>query len=911
MSIIRWGIGFGLGLAVLVAGTTGKITGTVTDQSTGEPLVGVNVMVDGSAFGAATDARGVFTILQVPPGQVNIQASMIGYRTVRLTGIRIQIDLTTRVNIQMEREAIGMGDITVTADRPLIQPDVTYSQENISTEEIEALPVEEFEDLVSLQAGVVMGAGGGIHIRGGRSSEISYLVDGIQVSDPYSAGIGVEIENNAIQELQIISGTFNAEYGQAMSGIINIVTKEGDYNHFGGRFQGNFGDYFTSDTRLYSREINTIDWLSLQDFQGSVEGPLWPGKASYFLSGRYKTDDGFYYGTRRYYPDSYSWSDSLKSFKFVKPGDDKVIPMSWSKQLSWQGKVNVKPFSRTKLSFNVMGSRTEYQVYSHKFKYNPDGRYHYYRQNQTVYLKLDQSLSPTSYILASMSLGNNANQNYVYKNPVDDRYNVDPSVFSEASGYNFYIGGYQMGHYNRSSRVWTAKLEYLNQITDLHQLRAGFESRKTTIDYKRFSVLYNQNTGYQPEIPEDHTVNYDAYSRTPKEWSAYAQDKVEYGDLVLNLGVRYDVFDPRWKTLSDPADPNYRNPLKPINQYVDLNGDGTITPEEMIPDNRKTDADRLQYWYRTTPAKSQVSPRLAVAYPITDRGVLHFSYGHFFQIPPFTYLYLNPDFEVTPSLSTTMGNADLEPERTTQYEIGFQQQIGLNVGVDVTGFYKDIRNLLGTKIVDTFIAGDRYALYINRDYGNVRGVTASLTMRRIGNVSGALDYTYSVAEGNASDPATAYYDELNGNEPEKQLVPLDWDQRHTLNGTVTFYLGKSGGISLVGQYGSGLPYTPSLAGTRLSFENSERKPATVNVDLRSHWTLALFGLNFRLQMNIYNLFDTRNERLVYSDTGRATYSLVSTYLPEDQKYNTLTEYLTRPDYFSAPRQVKIGISVAL
>ncbi|MFQ6613411.1 MAG: TonB-dependent receptor domain-containing protein [Fidelibacterota bacterium] len=911
MSIIRRGIGIGFCLTLLVGGTTGKITGTVTDQTTGEPLVGVNVLVEGSSFGAATDARGVYTILQIPPGTVNIQASMIGYRTVRFTEIRVQIDLTTRVNIQMEREAIGMGDITVTAERPLVQPDVTYSQDNISTEKIEALPVEEFEDLVSLQAGVVTGAGGGIHIRGGRSSEISYLVDGIQVSDPFSAGIGVEVENNAIQELQVISGTFNAEYGQAMSGIINIVTKEGDYQRFSGRFQGNLGDYLTNDTRLYTSAIKTIDWSSLKDFQGSVGGPLWPGKASFFLSGRYNTDDGFYYGKRRYYPDSFAWNDSLKSFQFVKPGDNKIIPMSWSRQLSWQGKINVKPFNRTKISMNVMGSRTEYQTYSHKFKYNPDGRTHYYRQNQTVYLKVDQSLSPTSFLLTSISLGKNANQNYVFKNPVDDRYDVDPNVFSEAPGYNFYVGGYQMGHYNRTSRIWTAKLEYLNQITDLHQLRAGLEARNTTIDYESFSIQLNENTQYRPQIPDDHTVNYDAYSRRPKEWSAYAQDKIEYGDLVLNLGIRYDSFNPRWKTLTDPADPNFRNPLKPVNQFFDLNGDGTITPDEMTADNRKTDEDRLQYWYQTASEKSQLSPRLAVAYPITDRGVLHFSYGHFFQIPPFTYLYLNPDFEVTPSLSTTMGNADLEPERTTQYEIGFQQQFGFNVGVDVTGFYKDIRNLLGTKIVDTFIAGDRYALYINRDYGNVRGVTASLTLRRIGDVSGSLDYTFSVAEGNASDPATAYYDELSGNEPEKQLVPLDWDQRHTLNGTVTFYFGKSGGISLIAQYGSGLPYTPALAGTRLSFENSERKPATYNIDLRSHWSLSLFGLRFRLQMNIYNLFDIRNERYVYSDTGRATYSLIPTYLPEEQKYNTLSEYLTRPDYFSAPRQIKIGVSVAL
>ncbi|RMF07409.1 MAG: TonB-dependent receptor, partial [Candidatus Neomarinimicrobiota bacterium] len=525
--------------------------------------------------------------------------------------------------------------------------------------------------------------------------------------------------------------------------------------------------------------------------------------------------------------------------------------------------------------------------------------------------KLDQSLSPQSYVLASYSRGANATQYYVFKNPTDPRYDVDPKVFSEAAGYNFYVGGYQMGHYERQTVVQTWKLEYLNQVSALHQLRMGLEHRKTGIDFTNYATLLNETTGYLPQVPEDHTVNYDHYHRSPVEWSAYVQDKIEFSDLVVNLGLRYDAFQPNWKVLSDPADPNYRDPLKPVNQYHDLDGDGSISLEEMTPDNAKTEAERLQYWYKDASPKSQFSPRLAVAYPITDKGVLHFSYGHFFQIPPFTYLYLNPDFEVTPSLSTTMGNADLEPERTTQYEVGVQQQIGRFVGIDVTGFYKDIRNLLGTRILDTFVAGDRYALYVNRDYGNVRGVTASVTLRRMGAVSGSLDYTFSVAEGNASDPATAYYDELSGNEPEKQLVPLDWDQRHTLNGTVTYYWGRSGRVSLVGQYGSGLPYTPELAGTRISFENSERKPPQFQVDLRSSWSMSLLGLTWRWQVNVYNLFDRRNERLVYNDTGRATYSLVSTYLPEQQRYNTLSEYLTRPDYYSPPREVKIGVSLDL
>jgi outer membrane receptor protein involved in Fe transport len=409
--------------------------------------------------------------------------------------------------------------------------------------------------------------------------------------------------------------------------------------------------------------------------------------------------------------------------------------------------------------------------------------------------------------------------------------------------------------------------------------------RSSQLYEKSFTILYDEDTGYKPEIPTSDTPFNNKYTKHPFEYSAYLQDKIEYNDLVINMGLRWDFFEPDGEVLADPSDPNYHQPLKPINQYFDENNDGTISEAEARPDNKKSDADRLKYWFRKTTSKSQLSPRLALAFPITDKGVMHFSYGHFFQIPQYRYLYINPDFEITP-VSDILGNANLEPERTTQYEVGFQQQIGSNLGLDMTGFYKDIRNLLGIKIVDVFGGGDRYFLYVNRDYGNIRGIVISITRRPTGFISGTLSYTYSISEGNASDPAAAYYDEQAGNEPEKQLVALDWDQRHTLNTTITFHAFRGSGISFIGQYGSGLPYTPSLAGTRIAFENSERRPDQFDVDIRSYWNFKILGLNAALHFNIYNLFDRRNEVSVYYDTGRAGYSLIPTYTPQEQRFNT-------------------------
>ena len=897
---------------IAYSGTTGKLAGKVTDVETGEPLPGVNIIIEETSLGAAADEDGTYYILRIPPGTYDVRASMIGYNDVRVKNVRIRMDLTTIVNFEMALGVVGLEEVTIIAERPLVQPDVTYSQANISSDEISALPIEEFEEVVALQAGVVLGSDGALHVRGGRGSEIVYLIDGVSVTDPFTARMGIEIETNAIQELQFISGTFNAEYGQAMSGVVNIVTKDGSYNRYSGNLQFNLGDFWSQDTALFGY-IDNFNLNGLKDLQGSFNGPLpfFFGTGSFFLSGRYFFDEGYLFGQRRYLPDSYVQNPQTTRWELEKLGDGDSVPLNWVEQFTRQGKLSFKFGGGSKVSLNYAGSNTRFRTYTHKFKYNPDGDYNRFRKNSSIITKIEQSLSPSTFFILSFSQAQNKYYYYVHKDPTDTtRYSVDPNVFSAASGYNFYVGGIRMGHYSRNSLVHTYKLDLLSQLNKLHQVKLGTELRKGKLIEESFSILYNEDTDYLPQIPKVESPQHDEYTRYPFEYSVFLQDKIEYNDLVLNLGLRWDYFEPDWKTLTDLADPNYRQPLKPINQYFDENEDGEISLAEERPDNEKSDEDRLKYWFKKADPTSQFSPRLAVAFPISERGVMHFSYGHFFQIPPNRFLYINPDFEVTPGLSTTMGNADLQPERTTQYEVGFQQQIGSSVVADITGFYKDIRNLLSTKIVDSFIAGDRYALYVNRDYGNSRGVTVSLKKLPSGFISGSFDYTYSISEGNASDPNAAYFDALSGNEPEKQLLALDWDQRHTLNAIVMFHSSKSSGISFIFQYGSGLPYTPSLAGTRIAFENSERKPAQYNVDVRGFWNFKFMGLSASFHLNIYNLFDRRNEVLVYNDTGRADYTLIPTYMPQEQTFNTLDEYLVRPDFYSPPRQLKVGLTIA-
>jgi len=490
-----------------------------------------------------------------------------------------------------------------------------------------------------------------------------------------------------------------------------------------------------------------------------------------------------------------------------------------------------------------------------------------------------------------------------------------------------------MGFYDRTSTITTYKVEGTSQLNQFHLVKAGLEGRCTQMELQSVTIIFNDFRN-QPNVPSVNGVNHNTYGaapwdqnyegRNPVEYAAYLQDKIEFDDLVMNVGLRWDYFDPDWKTLNDGSDPNINDPVKPINIFFDLDGDFEISEEEMwfgfINDSMKTVEDRLASnafgdpWFKKAQPKTQFSPRFALAFPITDTGFLHFSYGHFFQMPTYSYIYTNPEFEVTPGsgASATMGNADIEPERTTQYEIGFSQQIGNDIGIEVTGYYKDIRNLNTTKIVNSFVGGDKYGLYINKDHANSKGITLALSKRPTGNVSGNIDYTFSISEGNASDPAAAFVDEQSNVESEKMLVPLDWDQRHTLNTTLTYHPVKNSGISLIYSYGSGLPYTAQFAGVRTSFENNARKPSTMKVDMRSYYNFNISGIRFALHLNIYNLFDIRNELSVFSDTGRSTYTLVPTYTPQlsGREYNTLDQYLMSPALFSSPRQIKFGLSVS-
>ncbi|MCA9739984.1 MAG: carboxypeptidase-like regulatory domain-containing protein [Deferribacteres bacterium] len=916
------------GSAPLPLGTTGKIAGVVIDANTKEPLPGVNVIVDGTTLGAATNLDGKYTILNVQPGVYKVRASFIGYQISVVEKVKVSIDLTTTVNFELSETVLEMGEeVVIVASRPIVQKDLTSSEAHVSAEQIANLPVQEFSEVLNLQAGITTDDGGGTHIRGGRASEIAYWIDGRPVSDVYDGALSLEVENESIQALQVVSGTFNAEYGNAMSGIVNIVTKEGN-DQYEGQIRVWGGDYFSTESsiadptgflpilRLFENDTSNFDvpvFKNIEDvglgnynLQGSLSGPvpLLGKKMTFFATARYYKTDGWLYGQRYYTPNGVvDYINALNAgadpSALGNPlGDGAAVPMNNRDKLSGQMKLTFKLAPTIKVNLGAIGSLSEFRDYNHDYRWNPDGDVNKYDRGYDLSMVWTHTLNSSTFYTLNASRFFSEFEEYTFENPLDPNYVDQNDPILARSVNTFWFGGTNLHRFKRNTTTVQGKFDLTTQITPVHQVKFGAEFRRHRLFLDDINLqpetnpLTGQSTG-RLIIPDISELNHDTYSQKPIELSAYLQDKIEYKNVIINAGLRFDYFNSKGNLLADPSDPNIYDPFTVANDNLSMD-------------------ERQQVWYNAATAKSRISPRFGIAYPITDRGVIHFSYGHFLQVPSFLYLYNQPGFKVnkvTP-LQGVYGNADLEPQKTVMYELGLQQQLTDLIGIDVTGFYRDVRDWISTGIpVPTAIAGISYVSYTNRDYANVRGLTIAVNSRHNGIFSFNMNYTFQVAEGTNSDPNAEFSSLQNGNEPTRQITPLDWDQRHTFNAFLNF--GKTGwGVNLLGRYGSGLPYTPNIQvasrlGQNLSntlLLNSRRRPSTFSFDIKAYKDIKLGMFKATAFFNIFNVFDRRNEVRVFGTTGKADETL-DIDLPHD------FGYFVRPDHFSEPREVQIGLEL--
>ncbi len=918
-----------IGWSLLRGGTTGKLAGMVTDQQTGESLMGCNIFLEGTYFGAASDQEGRYVILNIPPGNYRVKAQMIGYKNMTVENVVISVDLTTTLNFSMQTQVLAGEEVVVTAQRRMIVKDQTATAAHMKAEEIENLPITEVSEALQMQAGYVDGT-----LRGGRKGEVAYLIDGVPVTDSYDRGTVVDVNKNMIQELQVISGAFNAEYGKVMSGIVNITTKQGS-NHFGGGLELYCGDYLSTHDHIFDH-INRFDLFNVRNAELSLNGPLIKDHLFYYLDVRQIYFGGWLQGQRRYHPWAVAYTDTSGKVVLYDStamlADNQWVNLNWNQKNYFQGQLIWRVSNRSSLSYNLFYDAKDYQDYDREFKYNPDGMLKKNLTGVTHLLKLQQQISPlTFFTLAGSFYYRNYTGRLSAKTAYDDSTIYVHPYYLTQYPYQFHIGGTQNDHELRKSKTYLLKYDLTSQITRQHQIKAGWEYRQHDLSLRNFTVrpaegevYYDFSTGTEiptsfspfihPTILGDSTIYASYYRHKPYEFALYIQDKMEFTELIVNAGIRFDYFEPDGVVLSDPSDPDIYNPIRPENRYHDLNDNGVQDAGEPPV----TLEERRTYWYKRAKSKYQISPRIGISFPISDRGVFHFSYGHFFQIPNFTYLYQNPDFELGSGTGNqgVIGNADLKPEQTIVGEIGVQQQLTDNFSIDITAYLKDIRDLTGTRAdeMEVFGGSATYSKLVNSDFGVVKGITIALNQQNPRGLYANLDYTLQIATGTASDPQAYRNAIAGGSAPEIQLNPLDWDQRHTVNATIG-YNSPRGGINFIAKYGSGLPYTPRRSADITSLlTNSEIKPANFTVDVNTYFRRRLLGVNWEFFLRIKNLFDTLNEVNVFNDTGRAGFTTDEARVEAlniKTPVNSVHEYFVNATHYAEPRRVEIGMRVGL
>lgn len=940
IAVVLMGLAGACGFAATAAAqTTGKIGGTVTEEATGEPLPGVNISIEGTTRGAVTDLNGEYTIIGVRPGTHTLVASFVGFTTQRKEGVQVSVDLTTTVDFELSERVVEGEEVIVTAEAVRVRKDLTSSEARVTAESIDRLPVQDLSQVLQVQAGVT--DRDGLHIRGGRSSEISVMVDGVPVTDAYDGSTAIQLENQGIQELQVISGTFNAEYGNAMSGVINVVTKEGRRDRIGGSVEVYSGSYlvpgeggeefllgldqerFTSQGIPY-READVYSYLPIDathyyNLAGSLEGPVITDRITFFGHARYFDNEGWLYGANIYRPDG--------TF-----GDSSLVPMNNYRKLSWQGNLRFQLTNSMIVNLIGLGSEQESRPYDLFWRWSPDGRTREFDTGTDLKLKFTHLLSSKTFYTLNLATFWREAENFRFEDPLSDRYNdllinppdsieVMPGVFQPfiTGGGRFARGGTHLGRFSRTTRSYFAKADVTSQLFRNHLVKVGAEARIDRLDFTSFGIIPATTEGgslvepFEPAIPPITSFGYQFFEDVePISGSAYVQDKMEFENFIVNAGVRLDYFDSRATIPADPEDPNIYNPFKKIHLYHDVNGDGVITPEEEREDNQQTVEEREAYWWTETDAKFQISPRLGVAYPITNEGVIHFSYGHFLQIPTLNRLFENFGYKV-PNRSGQygpFGNPDLDAQKTVMYEIGMRQGLG-DLVFDVTGYYRDVRDWVSTsRLIETEIPGVTYVVYANRDYANTRGLTLSVNKQFVDNYAFDVNYTFQVVEGSNSDPAEQFFSAQNNEQPKLALLPLSWDQRHKVAGSL--FVGGSGwGASALAVWGSGFPYTPSFpeaaqVGADVPPEfpsNSRRIPASFQVDLSAHYELNVAGVRPRLFAQVYNLLDSRNPVDVFTDTGDPGITFAQPFGSVDPGY------FVRPEFYSEPRRMHVGLEL--
>ena len=869
-ALITWGV------TPVSAGTTGRLAGRVLDAKK-QPVIGANLTIPAARLGAITDEQGRYSILNIPAGTYEVKANLLGYRGVTTQNVEIQADNTTALDLTLAEAPVAIEEIVVSARRPVVDVNLTSSLASINREEIQKLPVQELQEVVNLQAGVVDG-----HFRGGRLGEVQYQVDGVSVNNAYDNKSTLRLDRSLLQEVQVISGTFDAEYGQAMSGVVNAVLRRGD-ERFQWDGEAMIGGYPWSKDggRLVAPDFEPAD---IQNLQLSLSGPLRLPKTTYLVNARFGRRNEWVHGLRAFSPARDTGSVSEGTSKLFDPdGDFGDAPLGYSREWSGVVKVSNRSIPGVDLSYQALANWIRGQRLNWTWRYNPDGRTTQRTTSVAHGADWTHTLTPRSYYSLALRQNWFDYTDYAFEDPWDPRYDAFGAPLQIATPTESFIySGVDLTRFAQRTDTWVVKGTFVSELRRLHHFKTGLEAQWPRVSFGTpvHVVQRTARDGTQQLVRHVEDLPLLAAPPTyhPVTLAGYAQDEIEWEGLRLRAGLRLDYFDARTTVPSDLANP-----------ANDIEG---APPSPPVP----------------TTAKMAWSPRLGVSFPVTSTTSLFFAYGHFVQMPALGDVFDNANYGTLSQLQAavsyaTVGNPDIKPETSVQYQFGFKQAITEDLGLDVNAFYKDIRDLLGVEFISTYNDAE-YPRFTNVDFGSVVGFTVALDQRDLGPLTLGADYTWQSARGNSSDPRETATRAAGGLDPRPRQVPFTWDQRHTLNLTGMLSRPERYTLSAVFRVGSGQPYTPTtLVGGGTGFEtNSGRKPMSTLLDLRAEAPVELGGRAVTVFGRAFNVFDSRfSNGFVFSNSGSPYYTFPLT--------SAAIAQLGDPTRFYGPRRVEFGITL--
>lgn len=876
----------------------GRVIGVVLDRQ-GAPVEGANVTIPALRRGMATDTKGGFVLEPVPAGRYELRAQHITFGETR-GNVVVPAGSAVRVELRFgETPVYEIPVYEVLGNKPDLER--TASVYSLPSGDLRQLPVGSFIEAIALKPGIVL-TNEQIHVRGSRDDEIKVLIGGIAVTDPLSER-NADVPVFAVASANVLTGGFDAEYGNALSGVIDVTTREGREV-----FEGDLRwdtDRFGDPTKTFDR----YDRLTV-----AAGGPSAVRNLTWF---------GTCQGA---WTDTYLRSGVTRSRRtmldFLSLGDRQSNHLRSSLKLAW------KPGAAHKLTLEQIANRTLDTPYNHMWSrsgwvqvtrdtlrtagrpdaYVPkygrwsetplDGTYRpinladhvptlddRFRQVTGAWIwQLSDSRVWTTRLSevefdAHSAVGRKQPWDYDVQSPF--YWSGNTGAGTEDNLFFATHGDYPLW-FHRRSNTWTLRSDLASQREDRHALKSGLELRYNRIRNLSLTLPNSESNGLPGGTRSDF-LNYNP------EGGAYLQDRWRFEGLVLNAGMRCDVFSP-----GDQID--------------------------------RSDLPSGHRW------KRQLSPRLGIAYPISDRDALSFHYGWTYQTPAREYVFENRGIT---SAVNVRGNPDLEPETNVDYQAAVQHLFSKDVYGQFAVFFRDIFGLITSRREsDRF--GNLVSVYRNGDYASARGFEASVVKQFSHRFSTEINYTLSIATGVASDPNQALQFANGG----RLYLPiseraLNWDQRHGLNLRATVRDSSRWGMHVLWEYGSGFPFTPAFRNDRRPdpvLENSRRLPATTRLTLDADRYARIWGRDVTLFVQARNLLDAQNVRIIaaneggfpnpyidqnpagddytiyFSETGRAG----GAYL-QDKNGDGVPDWVPvhDPRVLEEGRSVRIGMSVAL